>query len=58
MPFRKMRNDARKMRVLPVFALYPLQRFLAGFECAFELPSLYCFQNFAKSWAGFQSQRN
>src|SRR5437870_1285407 len=58
-PFRKMRNDARKMRALPgVFAFHPLQRFLARFEGAFELAGFYCFQDFPKSWARFHSQRD
>src|SRR5437868_8150560 len=55
---RRMRQTARKMRALPVFALYPIERFLAGLEGAFELASFYCFQDFAKSWTGFHSQRD
>ena len=54
-----MRQTARKMRALPaVFPLYPLQRFFAGFECTFELACFHRFQDFAKPWARFHSQRN
>ena len=53
-----MRNDARKMRALPVFALYPIERFLSRFEGAFELARLHCFQDFPKSWTRFHSQRD
>ena len=34
---------------LAVFALYPVERFLARFEGAFELARFHCFQDFAKS---------
>src|SRR5882724_6776766 len=41
-----------------VFALDPIERFLPRLEGAFELASFYCFQDFAKSWTRFHSQRD
>src|SRR2546423_14186785 len=41
-----------------IFALYPIERFLAGSEGAFELARFYCFKNFAKPRARFHSQRD
>src|SRR4029077_20929571 len=55
---RRMRQTARKMCALPVFALYPIERFLARFKGAFELARLHCFQDFPKSWIRFHSQRD
>src|SRR5438874_12015253 len=41
-----------------VFALDPIERFLARLEGAFELASFHCFEDFAKSWTRFHSQRD
>src|SRR5437868_12940256 len=49
---------ARDDRLIFVFALDPLQRFLPRFEGAFELARFHCFQDFPKSWARFHSQRD
>src|SRR5712691_11797317 len=38
--------------------LYPLERFFARFECAFELPSFDRVENFAKFGAGLQPERD
>src|SRR5205085_3133845 len=56
-PSTDARDDEVKF-ALPVFALYPIERFLACFKGAFELARLHCFQDFAKSWTRFHSQRD
>src|SRR6266478_2083389 len=43
---------------LPIFALYPIERFLARLEGTFELARLHCFQDFPKSWTRLHSQRD
>src|SRR5437588_1682481 len=51
-------QNAANCGALPVFALYPIERFLARFEGAFELARFHRFQDFPKSWARFHSQRD
>src|SRR4029077_9102947 len=55
---RRMRQTARKMRALPVFALHPIERFLARLAGAFDSAGFHCYQDFPKSWTGFHSQRD
>jgi len=50
---------ARKMRALSgVFAFYPVERFLARFERAFELARFDCFKYCAELRAWFHSHRD
>src|SRR5881275_2426724 len=51
-------TDARDDELFFVFALYPIERFLARFEGAFKLSRFHCFQDFPKSWTRFHSQRD
>ena len=48
-------NCAHDARALPIFALYPIERFLGRFEGAFELARFDGFQDFPKSWTRFHS---
>jgi len=41
-----------------VFALYPVERFFACFERAFELARFDCFEDFAELRARFHSHRD
>ncbi len=47
-----------KLRLRSVFALDPVECFLVRFEGAFELARFHGFQDFAKLWARFHSQRD
>src|SRR5204863_8535695 len=47
-----------KLRLCSVFALDPVECFLARFEGAFELARFHGFQDFAKLRARFHSQRD
>src|SRR5205823_15026318 len=51
-------TDARDDELFFVFALYPIERFVARFEGAFKLSRFHCFQDFPKSWTRFHSLRD